>query len=1305
MEYCTRQRRRQNKAAIKARLVLHEHGVENVGLLSQDLFTECFPAISKGEEKDLLLDTQKYLNIAITSSESGNSTELANWTLVSIRPSSSLPNNTLQLSPNSIAFQSFARSLIPICLGHQRGNIGILILDIIPLELEVIYVTVDRDSARKIENGEGIIQTRETNSIVTSNNRSDSCKRPLAAAIRQALSRMTIVRTGDFFDLPLQPHPITHLRPPPAKVILCEPVAQGLLSSHTKIIVARTKKESRYPLFKQSVPVEPILKSSTEEEDDTSNDQFYSATEDRNKIEIGSGDETSLTEAEIEATSTDDDLLDDPIDDMISLQAPQLSVIQSISGNTTIQPATPTTVKGGRKNDDVSTPGSIFSILTTRMAYGGQTKRCIFKTQVLLYPISDEVIYPKPNILDDDEARVFVDIHSLSKIGCFSGDWVRLETTLDHGKETSPWEFGRCGDLESDDELWRPVKVFGLPEGYSRRPIIRIPSTKCENRRSSFFESQVQRSSGPIVYLSPILLANMNNAPFCRISTFKRNFNSGKYSHFKITNKSRPPTVRDLGLVKISTPFSTERYLQNALFSGLQRYFSGKTRVVRQGDIVAIGIDENLARTLYQPTKNDDIEVDDNFTCAFSDSFGLSRLDKPTGVAWFRVNYVGGVREESDEIKEDDNIWGGVVSVDALSTRISQSGSENCRLPGSMVNPWEYYLGLKSISRINSKYNVIPEYKFLPVSPLQRRLRELIAAATSPLAIHVHSKPLAILVYSSQRNIGKSTLVQRAFANIGLHCLAINAYDIISEEGAGTDLKMAGLFEARAERAIACGSEYCGLLIRHIELFSTDRIISSLNKILDGLRVLIATTTDIDKVPKRIRGLFTHEIEMTAPDEGERESILRDIINSQAVPLAPNVDLTSVAIKTAALVAGDLVDVVDRALLARMKRLEKLASVASDVDRQVTVRDILVSGGYSTKCISKVDFDVAVDTARKNFADAIGAPKIPNVSWSDVGGLTHVKDIVIETIQLPLERPELFTKGMKKRSGILFYGPPGTGKTLLAKAIATEFSLNFFSVKGPELLNMYIGESEANVRRVFQRARDARPCVVFFDELDSVAPKRGNQGDSGGVMDRIVSQLLAELDGMSEGQDGSGKVFVIGATNRPDLLDAALLRPGRFDKMLYLGVSDTHEKQLTIMEALTRKFTLHPKFSLEEFVKRLPFTYTGADFYALCSDAMLKAVTRQSSLVDYKISEINATNDKSGKNKISTAYFFDHFATEEDLAVTVTEEDFYAAERELIPSVSAKELENYLRVQSQFEKVEENGFNNQRKDKGKGIQE
>jgi peroxin-6 len=258
------------------------------------------------------------------------------------------------------------------------------------------------------------------------------------------------------------------------------------------------------------------------------------------------------------------------------------------------------------------------------------------------------------------------------------------------------------------------------------------------------------------------------------------------------------------------------------------------------------------------------------------------------------------------------------------------------------------------------------------------------------------------------------------------------------------------------------------------------------------------------------------------------------------------------------------------------------------------------------------------------------------------------------------------------------YGPPGTGKTLLAKAVATSFSLNFFSVKGPELLNMYIGESEANVRRVFQRARDARPCVVFFDELDSVAPRRGNQADSAGVMDRIVSQLLAELDGMSDNPGDSG-VFVIGATNRPDLLDPALLRPGRFDKMLYLGVSQTHEGQVNIIRALTRKFTLAEDVDLFAVAETCPFTFTGADFYALCSDAQLKAMTRAAEKVNDKIALY--------PKKVSTQWWFDHVATAEDLAWQVEMQDFMAARKELVPSVSAQEQETYRRLQSQFSAV------------------
>lgn len=663
----------------------------------------------------------------------------------------------------------------------------------------------------------------------------------------------------------------------------------------------------------------------------------------------------------------------------------------------------------------------------------------------------------------------------------------------------------------------------------------------------------------------------MENTPYCRLSPLKRSPQLGKLPQSKIIATSLPPFARELTLLKIATPFSTDKTLQNALFTGLKQHYASRTRIVRKGDLVAIPIDEDLGRTLYQPAAAEDLEIDDLLSNTNIDDPRPAKSVKPTCVGWFKVGYVGIAKDNVDD-GESDDIWGGVAAVDAATTQVKQSSVEGSRLPATMDNSWEYYLGLKSISKSESDSTSIPELRKHHISILQRRLRELIAAATSPRAIHLQLQPLAILLVSTQRNIGKTTLAARACSDIGLHTFTVDAYDILSEGGAGSDVKTVGFLEARAERAMSCGPEYCALLVRHIEALTADRMVTALKGILSGVRVLIATTTEVDKIPDGVRGLFTHELEMNAPDEWEREGILRSIIDDQTVPLAPEVDLSGVAVKTAALVAGDLVDVVDRALIARNSRLEALASTSSDPDNLVTVRDVLVAGGPAGRCLTKADFDLAVEAARKNFADAIGAPKIPNVSWDDVGGLTNVKDAVMETIQLPLERPELFAKGMKKRSGILFYGPPGTGKTLLAKAIATEFSLNFFSVKGPELLNMYIGESEANVRRVFQRARDARPCVVFFDELDSVAPKRGNQGDSGGVMDRIVSQLLAELDGMSDGEDGGGGVFVIGATNRPDLLDAALLRPGRFDKMLYLGVSDTHEKQLTIMEALTRKY-------------------------------------------------------------------------------------------------------------------------------------
>lgn len=1061
-----------------------------------------------------------------------------------------------------------------------------LALDVVPLALETVIVTLEGGLSSRLENGEGIFHgTRPQSNGYTPRDKSTALPEDrIASALREALASLKVVHTGDFFALPLPPNPITHVPPPPARVSLCEPVAQGILLPSTRIIVTHTQRNARDSRKIQKFPIDCTLQEVAETDEDTSNEQFYSATEDRNKTGDNFGSDASATETEAEQSDAEmDDLSDDSMDDIISLQAPMLPA-SNASGISTAQAGTPHALNG-RKTNGINTPGSVLSTFTSATIRAGGQRGRFFKVQGLIRPLPVELLHPRPAIEDDEEARVYVDMNSLTKIGCFSGDWVCLETSQEPiSNDMGLWSLESLGPVHEDNSSPRPVKVFGLPEGYSHRAVSKIPTSWHAGERSSFFESQISKPSCPTAYLSPILLANLQSPPYIRLTPLKLGSQLGKSQPAKITSSARPPFAREVTLLKVATPLSTERVLQATSLAGLKIYFSNRTRIVKSGDLVGIPIDDALGRTLYQlALPKEDMVADEGILNA---EFHEGKSSKNTGVIWFRVGHIVAGQSEEDR---GENIWGGLASIDASSTQMIQAGSTKSRIPPAIENTWQYYLKLREIPKagIEGSSTLMPEISSPHVTMLRRRLRELISAATSPRAVHLKLPPLAILLVSTQRNIGKATVASRACADIGLHTFTIDAYDILSEGGAGGgDVKTEGFLKARAERAMSCGSEYCALLIRHVEALTADRMTTALKDILADTRVLVATTTEVDKIPDGLRSLFTHEIEMTAPDEWEREGILQNIIEDHGAALAADVDLSAVAVKTAALVAGDLVDVIDRAFVARRVRLEELAIKYTTPNAPVTIRDIQVAGGSSGKYLMKADFEIAVDHARKNFADAIGAPKIPNVSWDDVGGLTNVKDAVMETIQLPLERPELFAKGMKKRSGILFYGPPGTGKTLLAKAIATEFSLNFFSVKGPELLNMYIGESEANVRRVFQRARDARPCVVFFDELDSVAPKRGNQGDSGGVMDRIVSQLLAELDGMSDGEDGGGGVFVIGATNRPDLLDAALLRPGRFDKMLYLGVSDTHEKQFTIMEALTRKYAYpgHPKNILKSNV-------------------------------------------------------------------------------------------------------------------------
>ena len=229
--------------------------------------------------------------------------------------------------------------------------------------------------------------------------------------------------------------------------------------------------------------------------------------------------------------------------------------------------------------------------------------------------------------------------------------------------------------------------------------------------------------------------------------------------------------------------------------------------------------------------------------------------------------------------------------------------------------------------------------------------------------------------------------------------------------------------------------------------------------------------------------------------------------------------------------------------------------------------------------------------------------EVPRVKWEDIGGLEDVKRKLKEAIELPLKHPEVYkAMGIRPPKGILLYGPPGCGKTLLAKAVATESQANFISVKGPEILSKWVGESEKAIRVVFRKARQTAPCVIFFDEIDAIAPKRGSYAGESGVLERIVNQLLTELDGISVLK----QVVVIAATNRPDIIDPALLRPGRFDRILFVPPPD-RDSRISILKIYTKNMPLADDVDFEELADMLE-GYSGADIEALCREAAMIAL-------------------------------------------------------------------------------------------------
>ncbi|KAJ3411232.1 peroxisomal assembly protein, partial [Chytridiales sp. JEL 0842] len=687
------------------------------------------------------------------------------------------------------------------------------------------------------------------------------------------------------------------------------------------------------------------------------------------------------------------------------------------------------------------------------------------------------------------------------------------------------------------------------------------------------------------------------------------------------------PVASELVLSRVLSSVTNSRDTYEESLLCLKSHFKKSLRLVQEGDILSVDINVTTInlRKLVGTKDNEDV-TDEELASETGDG---SRL-----TAYFKVSGVKGP-EKSSAIR---------FKIDPNTTRVILGGATTSKIPQVQV---QCYKGVQSQPLLFS------------LSAEARHLTQLVLQYLSPMSLGVSSASTVLL--HGVDGVGKGYLAASVARSLGVHIHEVDCQY--------TEFEMV---EAQVKEAIK--STPAILLLKNVNALKENSE-SSLHKLINqwcessfndnssfvAIPMIVATSDDPEKLSNVVRSLFRYEIVCQSPSRHYRKRILKSILLKDE--LAADIDLDHIAEQTAGLIARDLLALVSR---AKSFAIENIL-LSSPVNIQET--DVICAG----VTLTSQAFDRAINYSKSAHSDSIGAPKIPSVTWDDIGGLSHIKASIVETMQLPLERPDLFENGIKKRSGILLFGPPGTGKTLVAKAVATTFSLNFLSVKGPELLNMYIGESEANVRRIFQRARDAKPCVIFFDELDSIAPKRGEKGDSGGVMDRIVSQLLAELD--SVGSGSGGDVFVIGATNRPDLLDPALLRPGRFDKLLYLGVSDDKKKQLSILKALTRKFNLDPSLSLDEVASACQSNFTGADFYALCSDAMLNAVNRLVQTIDNDFAHFRKSELKN--QSIPLAEYLENNFPKDAQVVTVTMADFLKAIQELKPSVSLEDLEHY----------------------------
>ena len=489
--------------------------------------------------------------------------------------------------------------------------------------------------------------------------------------------------------------------------------------------------------------------------------------------------------------------------------------------------------------------------------------------------------------------------------------------------------------------------------------------------------------------------------------------------------------------------------------------------------------------------------------------------------------------------------------------------------------------------------------------------------------------PKGVLLYGPP-GTGKTLLARALASETNAHFETLSGPEIMSKYYGESEEKLRQLFKTAEEQApsIVLIDEIDSIAPKREEVTGEveRRVVAQLLALMDGMEargkvVVIGATNRPDSLDPALRrpGRFDREIEIGVPNKESRLEVLQ--IHTRGMPLAKDVNQQKLADVTHGFVGADL------AALAREAGMRSLRRVLPELD--------LEAGVIPAELLNKIEVnnDDFLEALREMEPSAMREVMVesPDVKWDDIGGLSQVKQELVESVEWPLTYAKLFQHmDAEPPKGILLYGPPGTGKTLLAKAVATESQANFISIKGPEFLSKWVGESEKAVREVFRKARQAAPSVIFLDEIDSIAPSRSSGSSDSHVTERVISQILTELDGL----ESLNSVIVIAATNRPDIIDPALLRPGRFDRLIEIGLPD-EKGRLEILKIHAAKKPLADDINLEEIAKKTE-KYSGADLSAIVNEAVMLAI-RECVLQGKSLEEAQICNYKVEKKHFDEA--------------------------------------------------------------------